>query len=119
MMDFSEQAAECERRAMRYRTEAVDTTNPILRDLIFDRGTLSSSLHPDAIVILQRRTELVLSRSPSEKACAAESRAGEEIGPWRLTVGPPMTLGNMRASLGLRRLLVSCLDPECRPRSTD
>jgi hypothetical protein len=36
MMDFSEQAAECERRAIRCRSDAVDTMNPILRDLIFD-----------------------------------------------------------------------------------
>jgi hypothetical protein len=27
--------------------------------------------------------------------------------------GPPMTLGNMR-ELGVRRLLVSCLNPDCR-----
>jgi predicted DNA-binding ribbon-helix-helix protein len=27
--------------------------------------------------------------------------------------GPPMTLGNMR-ELGMRRLLVSCLNPDCR-----
>jgi hypothetical protein len=26
--------------------------------------------------------------------------------------GPPMTLGNMRA-LGVQRLLISCLNPEC------
>jgi hypothetical protein len=29
------------------------------------------------------------------------------------TPGPPMTLGNMR-ELGVHRLLVSCLNPECR-----
>jgi hypothetical protein len=36
MTDFSKEAAECLRRALRYRSEAVATENPILRDLIFD-----------------------------------------------------------------------------------
>jgi hypothetical protein len=34
--DFSDEAVECERRAMRYRSEAVATVDPILRDLLFD-----------------------------------------------------------------------------------
>ena len=36
MTDFFEQARQCERQAMRHRMYALEETNPILRDLIFD-----------------------------------------------------------------------------------
>ena len=35
-MDFSKEATECRLRALRYQSEALATSDPILRDALFD-----------------------------------------------------------------------------------